>query len=150
MPKMRRGSGSGAVSVTEVIESLASSARPWAPMRSTTPGRPVSIKASMVGAAPRNALRIDGCARSTTWSFSPAPSPSSTPARTKPWSLELTNFMREATGSGDAIAVDHAAIDLDAEAGAGRDRNRVLDLADRLDGQMIAERIFLLLEFQHR
>src|SRR6476659_3765294 len=150
MPKMRRGFGSGASSVTALSGSFASSAKPCAPMRTTAPARPASIKASICGLVSRSAARIDGCARSTTWSCAPSPSPSSTPARTTSFVLKLTNFMAGITGSGDAIAVDHAAIDFDAEAGAGRNCNDALDLVDRLDGQMVAERIFLLLEFQHR
>src|SRR6185503_14266404 len=150
MPKMRRGFGSGAVRVTALSGSFASSARPCAPMRTTAPARPASIRASICGLVSRSAARIDGCARSTTWSFPPESSWSSTPARTKSFVLKLTNFMAGITGSGDAIAVDHAAIDLDAEAGPGRHRDHALDLVDRRDGEVVAERIFLLLEFQHR
>src|SRR5689334_10249556 len=54
------------------------------------------------------------------------------------------------SASGDAIAVDHLAIDLDAKAGAGRYCDTAPDLDDRLERQMVAERIFLLLELQHR
>src|ERR1700731_187197 len=50
----------------------------------------------------------------------------------------------------DAIAIDDGAIDVDAEAGAPGDRNEAVGLDDRLDRQMISERIFLLLEFEHR
>src|SRR5262245_34035815 len=145
MPKMRRGSGSGAVSVTAESGNCASRASPCSSMLSTMPGSPASISASMLGPEQRSARRIEGWARSTTMSFAPLPAPSSTPARTKPFSLKLTNFMRPSR-SGDAELVDHAAVDFDAEAGAGRHGDGALDLADRFDGEMVAERIFLLFE----
>src|ERR1700688_2433522 len=59
--------------------------------------------------------------------------------------LHFRNFR-----SCDAIAIDDGAIDVDAEAGAAGDRNDAVGLDDRLDRQMISERIFLLLEFEHR
>src|ERR1043165_6844407 len=48
-----------------------------------------------------------------------------------------------------AVAVDHGAVDLDAEAGSGWNRDDALDLLDWFDREMIAERVFFLLEFQH-
>src|SRR3990170_4453252 len=116
----------------------------------TTLGRPASISACSCGDTPRKASRIVGCARSTIRSAAPSPSPSNTPARANPCVLKVTNFIDPPSGSRHSVAVDHAAIDLDAEAGAGRHRDHALDLTNRCDGEVIAERVFLLLEFQHR
>src|SRR5882757_8788237 len=127
---MRRGAGNGASSVTVLSGSVAASARPCAEILSTTADRPVSINACNCGWVPRSASRIDGCARSTILSVSPLPSPSNTPARAKPSALKLTNFMTGPSPSRDPVAVDHGAIDLDAETGAGRNGDHTLHLMD--------------------
>src|SRR3954467_15456209 len=114
-------------------------------MHSTTSGRPDSIMACSWGATPRSVPRIEACARSTTRSVAVK-----TPARAMPSLLKVTNFMSGISCSCDAIAVDHGAIDLDPETGAGGDCDHALDLMDRLFREMVAEGVFFLLEFQHR
>src|SRR3954447_10362308 len=52
--------------------------------------------------------------------------------------------------SRDAVALDHGAVHLDAEAASDGNRDDALDLLDRFDREMIPERVFFLLEFQHR
>lgn len=53
------------------------------------------------------------------------------------------------SGSRHAISVDDSAIDLDAKAGPARHGDLAVDLTDRFECQMIAERVFLLLELEH-
>src|SRR5262249_7580859 len=80
-----------------------------------------------------------------TRSEAPEASPSRMPARMAPAWRNVTKRM-----SGDAVAVDDGAVDLDAEAGAGRNLHPPALLHDGLFREMVAERVLALLEFQQR
>src|SRR5262245_16771747 len=57
--------------------------------------------------------------------------------------------MAQLFGSGDAIALDDGAVDLDSQSGVNGNSNLASLLHDRLARQVITERIFLLLELEH-